>query len=211
LDETARRFGLETKDNEPKPALIYRLEQFFASAAREGRRAVLFLDEAHLLTPSVLEEVRLLSNLRCEGKPPLLICLVGQPELARRLKGPRLRQLRQRISVRYAFKPLSRIETQDYLAHRLQAAGSPEPKKVFLPEAAHAIYESTRGVPREINVLAGQAMLNAYLEGARQVLLAHVVATRSDYGFEGLGGSTGGRDTPDLPFLAMADAPPRDS
>jgi len=211
LDEIARRFGLETRDHEPKPALIHRLEQFFAGAAREGRRAVLFLDEAHLLTPAVLEEVRLLSNLRCEGKPPLLICLVGQPELAKRLKGPRLRQLRQRISVRYAFEPLTRDETRNYLAHRLQAAGSPGASEVFAPEAADVIYDGTRGVPREINVLAGQAMLNAYLEGARQVARAHVVATRSDYGFEGLGGSTGGRDTPDLPLLAMADAPPRDS
>jgi len=211
LDEIARRFGLETKEREPKPALIYRLEQFFASAAREGHRAVLFLDEAHLLTPAVLEEVRLLSNLRCEGRSPLLICLVGQPELARRLQRPHLRQLRQRIAVRYAFKPLTRDETRNYLAHRLQAAGSPAASEVFVPEAADAIYESTRGVPREINVLAGQAMLNAYLEGARQVVRAHVVSTRSDYGFEGLGGATDGRETPDLPFLAMADAPPRDS
>ena len=210
LDEIVHRFGLEKGERDTKPVLLHRLEQFFADAARGGRRAVLFLDEAHLLAPSVLEEVRLLSNLRCNGRPPVLICLVGQPELVKRLQKPRLRQLRQRIAVRYAFKPLTRIETGDYLSHRLKAAGCPMASEVFLPEAAHAVYDATHGVPREINVLAGQALLNAYLEGAHQVARDHVATTRRDYGFEGLRGSIGGTDTSDMPLLAITDSP-RDS
>ena len=186
LDEIVVRFGLRAKSREPKPRLIHRLEEFFVDVGRKERRAILFLDEAHLLTPRVLEEVRLLSNLQRGGRPLVLICLVGQPELATRLQRAGLRQLRQRIGVRYALKPLSRVETRDYLAHRLRAAGSKVAERLFRAEAADAIYEISGGFPREINIMAGQAMLNSYLDDADMVTLNHVVSARADYGFEGV-------------------------
>ncbi len=186
LEEIGFCFGLDPVSPEPKPKLVRRLQKFLAHNGSEGRRPALFLDEAHLLTDSVLEEVRLLSNLEEGGRPLLLICLAGQPELVTRLRKPRLRQLRQRIGLRYGLKPLTRGETTEYLSHRLKAAGSRKPGRIFSKEAGDTIYEFTGGFPREINILAGQAMLNAYLENKHAVSRTHIVLAKADYGFEGV-------------------------
>ncbi len=186
LEEMGVCFGLDPVSREPKPKLVRRLQTFLAINGSESRRPVVFFDEAHLLTDSVLEEVRLLSNLEEDGRPLILICLVGQPELVTRLRRPRLRQLRQRIGLRYELKPLTRGETTEYLSYRLKAAGSIKPGRVFSKEAGDTIYEFTGGFPREINILAGQAMLNAYLEDKHAVSPTHVILAKTDYGFEGV-------------------------
>ncbi|MGH9337025.1 MAG: ExeA family protein, partial [Vicinamibacteria bacterium] len=184
LEEVLRRFGLETRGPSSKPVFLERLEQFLAPLA-EGTPAVLIIDEAHLLSHAALEEVRLLSNLKHGDRPLLQICLVGQPELLNRLRQHRLRPLRQRIAVRYIVGSLSREETREYIAHRLKAAGSADPDGIFSAAAADTVHELTEGLPREINVVAGQAMLNAYLENAPVVHPQHVRSTKRDYGFEG--------------------------
>ncbi len=187
LDEIALRFGLEPATGESKPMLMRRMETFLEDHRRGGGQALVVLDEAHLLSPSLLEEVRLLSNLESiHGGKLIQICLVGQPELESHLHQPQLRQLRQRISVRYALKPLNREETRGYIHHRLAAAGASDPAAIFPPEAAGAIHALSQGIPREINVLAGQALLNAYLEEAPIVSRNHVFSAKSDYGFEGI-------------------------
>jgi len=185
LEEVLRRFGLEPRGGESKPALIARLEGFLASSAA-GDPAVLIVDEAHLLSSPALEELRLLSNLNQDERPLLQICLVGQPELLNRLRQRPMRPLRQRIAVRYVAGALSREETAEYIAHRLRTAGALLPREVFSPAAVQAVHEMTQGLPREINVVAGQAMMNAYLESASTVAEEHVLSTKRDYGFEGL-------------------------
>ena len=187
LEEIVRRFGLDVAPGESKPSLMHRLERFLADRRRGGDPALLVLDEAHLLSTPLLEEVRLLSNLEDEGGKLLQICLVGQPELDAHLQRTELRQIRQRISVRYALRPLTENETREYIQHRLHAAGAAEPEWIFPEDACAAVFQITQGIPREINVLAGQALLNAFLEDAEQVLRGHVVSARLDYGFEGLG------------------------
>ena len=186
LEEVANKFGIPDAASASKPTLLNGLERFFLDQWALGRQSLLILDEAHLLSPAVLEEVRLLSNLEREGGKLVQICLVGQPELVGHLQKPELRQLRQRISVRYALKPLSASETQEYIHHRLQAAGSADPGTIFTDGAAKAVHRMTHGIPREINVVAAQALLNAFVSGASRVERNHVESVQSDYGFEGL-------------------------
>ncbi len=186
LEEIALRFGLEPIHGESKPALMHRMETFLRDRHRGGNPALLILDEAHLLHSRLLEEVRLLSNLEGEDGKLLQICLVGQPELESHLQQPEMRQIRQRISVRYAIRPLSQAETREYILHRLSAAGAVNAASLFSGEAATAVYQLTQGIPREINVLAGQALLNAFLDDSRRVERAHAISAKSDYGFEGI-------------------------
>ncbi len=187
LEEIALRFGLEPVPGESKPALMRRMENYLEDHRRGGGQALLVLDEAHLMSPALLEEVRLLSNLESpEGGKLLQICLVGQPELESHLQQPQLRQLRQRISVRYALKPLGRDETRGYIHHRLAAAGCADPVAVFPPEACDAVHTLSQGIPREINVLASQALLNAFLDEKPAVVRNHVFSAKSDYGFQGI-------------------------
>jgi type II secretory pathway predicted ATPase ExeA len=187
IEEIAMRFGLDPQPGESKPALMHRLEAFLEERGRAGTQALLVFDEAHLMSVGLLEEVRLLSNLESpRGGKLLQICLVGQPELERHLQSPELRQLRQRISVRYSLHPLNREDTGAYIHHRLRAAGCPQPAIVFPDEAVGAVHGLSQGIPREINVLAGQALLNAFLEDASSVGRAHVYSAKSDYGFQGI-------------------------
>ncbi len=185
LEEVLRRFGLDSRGPSSKSQLIGRLESHLASSA-ETSPAVLVIDEAHLLSNAALEEVRLLSNLERFDRPLLQICLVGQPELLDRLRQHRLRPLRQRIAVRYVFGRLTRAETREYIRHRLETAGAADPAAVFCDDAADGVHEMAEGLPREINVLAGQAMLNAYVENSPVVKRRHVRTTKHDYGFEGV-------------------------
>lgn len=185
LVEILRRFGLEPKGTESKPELLSRLEKVLAPK-ESGPPAVLIIDEAHLLPLSSLEELRLLSNLSHANRPLLQTCLVGQPELAEKLRHDRMRPLRQRVAVRYTLGPLSRDETAAYLAHHLREAGAEHPSALFTEGAADAIHEISGGLPREVNVIASQAMLTAYLENSRVVTAMYVRSTGRDFGFEGL-------------------------
>lgn len=222
LEEIALRFGLLQVEDKSKPVLLRQLEDHFEQQWAEGRQSLLILDEAHLLKPDVLEEVRLLSNLEREGGKLVQICLVGQPELIAHLQRPELRQLRQRISVRYALRPLSESETRDYVVHRLRAAGSPAPESVFTEASLQEIHRLTHGIPREINVIAGQSLLNAFLSESPQVRPEHVASVHQDYGFEGLRQvKTPSKPTPEAPppvapppvtqLRPLSDPPPGES
>lgn len=211
LEEVLRRFGVNTAGATSKPEILELLELFLERNAA-GAPAVLIVDEAHLLSDPALEEIRLLSNLKCAGRSLLQICLVGQPELVDRLRLHRLRPLRQRIAVRYLFGGLDREETREYIRHRLSSAGAVEPNRIFSNGAVNALHELTSGLPREINVVASQAMLNAYLENSPVVQAIHVRTTKRDYGFEGLRPERAGKAEPrpleKEPRLAPVEAKP---
>ena len=146
--------------------LVDALHAHLLEAHGRGRRTVLIIDEAQNLSPAVLEQVRLLTNLETSTEKLLQIILIGQPELKRLLAHRELRQLAQRITARYHLMPLSLADTVAYIRHRLRVAGG-DPS-LFTPAALCQVYCLSDGIPRLINVLCDRALLGTYaLERSR--------------------------------------------
>jgi general secretion pathway protein A len=144
------------------------LHRFLLQARAEGRQVVLLIDEAQDLSPEVLEQVRLISNLETDTEKLIQIVLVGQSELQEMLARRELRQLAQRVTARYHLGPLSRQETEDYVRHRLNVAGG-EGKVVFTTEGLAAVHERSGGVPRLVNLICDRALLAGYVGGTRTI------------------------------------------
>ena len=125
------------------------------------RRTVVIVDEAQALPPDVLEQLRLLTNLETSTHKLLQIVLVGQLNLNRLLKAPQMRQLDQRVSIRYQLRPLSRDEVASYVSHRLTVAGG-SASVTFQPKALDMVHRRTQGIPRLINLVCDRALLAAY-------------------------------------------------
>ena len=140
--------------------LVDILSHYLLRAHAAGQRVVLVVDEAQNLSPEVLEQVRLLTNLETNTQKLLQIILIGQPELRELLASYELRQLAQRITGRYHLNPLSREETTAYVRHRLRVAGATT--DIFSPQALGEAYRLSQGVPRVINVICDRALLGAY-------------------------------------------------
>ena len=136
-------------------------------AHAEGRRVVLIVDEAQTLSPELLEQVRLLTNLETSKQKLLQIILIGQPELRELLDRPEMRQIAQRITGRYHLEPLRKDDTRAYVSHRLRVAGAQS--DIFTKRAVNALYRHSRGIPRLINVIADRALLAAYTKDQRSV------------------------------------------
>ncbi|HLE17190.1 MAG TPA: AAA family ATPase, partial [Syntrophales bacterium] len=128
-----------------------------------GKQAVLLIDEAQNLSHNVLEQIRMLSNLETDREKLLQIILMGQPELQDTLRLPSLRQLNERITVRYDLKPLNLADVRAYIEYRLAMAGGADNVK-FTPAAYNLIYRFSEGVPRRINALCDRALLIAYAQ-----------------------------------------------
>lgn len=143
------------------------LNRHLLDAHSEGRRTILIVDEAQNLSPAVLEQVRLLTNLETAKQKLLQIILIGQPELRELLARNDLRQLAQRITGRYHLEPLTRDETAQYIEHRLKVAGALG--EVFDSGAKKSVFNLSQGVPRLINVICDRALLGAYSEESRRV------------------------------------------
>ncbi len=166
LEVIVEDFGLKPKARRRKECFDI-LNRFLLDETEKGFNAVVIIDEAQLLSPKALEQIRLLSNLETTTRKLLQIILMGQPELNDLLTRPDLKQLRQRITVRYHLPELSREEVGQYLSHRLNVAGASE--NFFTADAIQRIYELSSGIPRIINVLADRAMLAAYAKNALPV------------------------------------------
>ncbi len=151
---------------------VDRLHRHLLEAHTGGRRTVLIVDEAQNLSPEVLEEVRLLTNLETAREKLLQVILIGQPELTAILNQPKLRQLAQRVTARYHLEPLSRAETRAYIRHRLAVAG--RGRAVFTQPALRTLHRRSRGIPRLINAIADRALLGAYTRERPQVDAATV-------------------------------------
>ncbi len=158
-------FGITYPGQPPRKTLIDLLNLFLLDQAKSGGGAILIIDEAQNLAPNVLEQIRILSNLETDQEKLLQIILVGQRELRDKLESKALRQLNQRISVRYHLAPLSPEETIRYIEHRLTVAGAKGGIE-FTPGAYQAIYHFSRGVPRLINLIADRALLAGYVAGS---------------------------------------------
>ena len=149
------------------------LHRFLLEAREKGRDVVLLIDEAQDLSAEVLEQIRLISNLETDTEKLIQIVLMGQSELQEMLSRRELRQLAQRVTAQYHLAPLSRPETEDYVAHRLRVAGG-EGKVSFTPGALAVVHQRSGGVPRLINLICDRALLAGYVHGTRVVDAAMV-------------------------------------
>ena len=147
-----------------KFALIDALNAFLLEETSQGNNVVLIIDEAQNLKEKQLEQVRLLSNLETEKEKLLQIILVGQPELLEKLKLPTLRQLNQRVTVRFHMLPLDKDELKDYIVHRLKVASANGKQGInFTDKAIESIFELSQGTPRMVNILSDRALLAGYV------------------------------------------------
>jgi general secretion pathway protein A len=156
-----------------KAELIETLNEFLLSLQRLGAQALLIIDEAQNLPLQVLEQIRILSNLETEKEKLLQIVLVGQSNLKDLLRRAELRQLDQRVSIRYDLKPLSPEETSAYVQHRLSVAGGGS-AVTFMPKALAGVHRYTAGIPRLINLLCDRALLSAYSNHTPRIVPAFV-------------------------------------
>jgi len=183
-------FGLDTVDK-GKVRMLKELYEFLINEYEEGRRPVLIIDEAQNLSPDLLEEVRMLSNLETETTKLLQIILVGQPELAQILSLRELRQLRQRISMVCHIQPLNRPESEEYVLHRLEIAGNRE-AVAFQDGAFDAVYNATHGIPRQMNTLCNFLLLTACAEERRDITVELVTEVAAELGLDENEQSNGG-------------------
>ena len=179
LEAVCIEFGAPLPSSPSKPQVLASLEHRLRELRGQGFAAVLVLDEAHGLKTELLEETRLLSNMKAEGRGLLQTILVGVPELDRRLGLPELAQLRQRIAVHCRMLPLTVEETEGYVRHRVGAAGG-DGAALFPSETCHELHNYTNGFPRGLNTLAGRALECADQEGADAVRVEHVRIAAGD-------------------------------
>lgn len=160
-------FGISSAANNTKE-LIDTLNVFLMEKKSQNKNVILLIDEAQNLNKEVLEQLRLLSNLETNTSKLLQIILVGQPELQNMLDSHDLRQLRQRITLRWYLTPLSRKETKAYIRHRVNIASKKTEDK-FTQSAYDLIYNYSRGIPRLINIACDRALLTAFGDNRRKV------------------------------------------
>jgi general secretion pathway protein A len=168
----ARLFDIQNWES--KSDLLIELGKVLESRHSRGLRTVLIVDEAHGLSTSVLEEVRLLGNFESDTAKQLQIVLTGQPELRSVLNNPDLRQLKQRVALRCDIKALPNVEeTAQYINVRLKVAGATR-TDIFSPGAVDYIFRCSEGIPRNINNLCDNALLNGFAAGEQIISRAAV-------------------------------------
>lgn len=158
-----KELGLQPGDAD-RATCLEMLNTFLLEQLAQGNDVVLLIDEAQDLGAELLEQVRLLSNLETDQRKLLQIVLVGQPELRDKLNERGLRQLRQRITVRYHLTPLSRPEVEHYIHHRLQVVGA-NGRPAFTPWAVRSVFRYSGGIPRLVNAVCDKALLAGYVDG----------------------------------------------
>ncbi len=167
LQAICHELNMQFNDRETAKRLIDRLNTRLLELHAENRRVVLIVDEAQTMSPDLLEQVRLLTNLETEKQKLLQIILIGQPELRDQLKRRDMRQLAQRITGRYHLEPLDQKDALTYIEHRMRVAGGRA--EIFTNRAVRKLYRISRGVPRLINIIADRALLAAYSRGEYRI------------------------------------------
>ncbi len=184
-------FGLTPQDTTSKGYIdalnAYLLEEFAA-----GRNAVVVIDEAQNLEPTVLEQLRMLSNLETDRGKLLQIILVGQPELRDKLATVQMRQLEQRIAVRFHIHELTRAEVEQYITHRLSVAGGAH-TVTWSRRALTLIHRYTGGIPRRINLLCERLLMTAFVRDTHHISAAMVQHCLQDLASPSMPYSTGRR------------------
>jgi len=161
LQMLLQELGIDYSKDETKANLLNKLYYFLIERYAQRQRVILIVDEAQNLPLSVLEEIRMISNLQTEKDFLIQIILVGQPPLKNKLLQPSLEQLLQRVSLSYHLSPLSEDETEKYIKYRLNLAGARD--NIFSKEAIQAIFKYSQGVPRVINTLCEAALVYGFV------------------------------------------------
>ncbi|HEY4932110.1 MAG TPA: AAA family ATPase [Terriglobales bacterium] len=181
-----------------KTEMLLDLNRFLIQRHARGLITALVVDEAQALRPELLEEIRLLTNLETSQQKLLQIVLMGQPELEGVLDSPSLRQLKQRVSLRCQLLPLDEEQTRGYVLSRLERAGAKPEPPIFEPEALNKVFEYSRGIPRIINNLCENGMVNAFAREQRNVTAEMITEVAADFRL------TGSISTPEEPVGANA-------
>jgi type II secretory pathway predicted ATPase ExeA len=168
-------FGFKPFDQR-KVELLDTLNMFLIEQYANRKKVILIVDEAQNLSKKVLEEIRMLSGIETHKEKVLRIILAGQPELREKLDSPSLKQLDQRIRLRFHLGPLNRREMCEYILHRLKVAGRPD-NDVFAHDAFASIYRYTGGIPRLVNILCDTALQCAFADGKHTVNAEDVMST----------------------------------
>ncbi len=169
IAQLAMRYGVKVRRSAAQTATAV-----LDALGTSGKTEILMLDEAHRLPRETLDELRLICNTDFDRTPPFALLLSGQPPLRAHLAAPELASLWQRIPFRTTLSPLSDRETADYVEGRLRAVGATT--MLFRNAAVNKLFEISRGVPREINNLATNAMLSAATAGRKHVDLPDIDA-----------------------------------
>lgn len=164
----ASELGVLPSESWTQYQLIDAINQRLLDLHREGKKAVLLIDEAQALPEECLEAIRLLTNLETEERKLLQVVLFGQPEMDVKLEKASLRQLKQRITFSYHLQPLAAQELEKYLSHRLARAGYTY-GSVFTRSARRKLYRASQGLPRLLNILCHKSLLVAYGQGKELV------------------------------------------
>jgi general secretion pathway protein A len=168
----AVEFGLNVKGLD-RLEILATINDFLLRQAQHGKDCVLIIDEAQNFSDDLLEQIRQLSNVETDDRKLLQIVLIGQPELRQRLNNPRLRQLRQRITVRYHLRALDRFETRQYVRHRLSLAGA-NGTPGFTGPALWRVFNYSNGVPRLINAVCDKALLCGFVRQSRRITFSMI-------------------------------------
>jgi general secretion pathway protein A len=179
LQEINREFGIFSASNEARE-LHQALNELLLKENGENRTVVLVIDEAQNLSRDVLEQVRLISNLETEREKLIQIVLVGQPELRDILAREDLRQLRQRITVRYHLDRMDEGDIHSYIRHRIRIAAEGKEPVTFTRAAVKRIARYSKGLPRLINALCDRAILLAYTKDSREISAQMAAAAIAD-------------------------------
>ncbi len=170
--------------------IMQNIQNKLEDKAREGKRIVVLVDEAHAMPPDTLEELRLLYNLQVGNAKLLQIVLFGQPELNAKLDQPNMRQLKDRIAHHFHMQPLSRSILENYLMFRMRAAGYHGPN-IFSAQAIKLIASASNGLMRRVNILADKSLLAAFVEDTHNIEARHVEAAMRDSELNSVSGRTG--------------------
>jgi general secretion pathway protein A len=165
------------------PALFKRFQQFLYDQFSKGRRTILIVDEAQNLGFEALEELRMLSNVNTDKQQFLQIILVGQSQLKDMLRAPQLLQFAQRVSSDFHLKPLNMREVGEYIDFRSRAVGSHH--ELFTDEACNIIANTSRGIPRTINILCDTALVYGFAAGVEKItaeLVDTVIQNKAEFG-----------------------------
>jgi len=178
-----QEFGVKSgPGRKTRKRCIDALNKFLLKNFSAGRNAVLLIDEAQNLSRGVLEQVRMLSNLETEREKLLQIVLIGQPELEKLLTSPSLKQLNERITVRYNLIPFNYHQEESYIRHRLAVAGGDNGDPLFSSQACRKIHSYSKGIPRRINAICDRALLIAYSRDTNTISRDLVRKAVSDIG-----------------------------
>ena len=178
LQAVLNEFGFKPF-NKRKVELLDMLNNFLVEQYSNGKKVVLVIDEAQNLSPKVLEEVRMISGIETHKEKVLRIILAGQPELKETLESDQLKQLVQRIRLRFHLGPLDRREMKEYVDHRLSVAGRDD-LSLFTEDSIDAARRYTGGVPRLINTLCDTALLCAFAEQKESISAEDIVTAAEE-------------------------------